>query len=202
MAIGDPYATLDQLKTYMSLGNSPIPEDTDLTASLASVSKEITLYCGRQFNKADTASPRRFHALRGGEVAYVDDFYELTEIAADYDGDGVYETILTAADYELEPLDGIVNGEPGWPWWRIVAVSRPFPCGRRPGLRVTAMWGWEAVPDPVHQACLILAAETAKLGEAPFGVAGFDQFGAVRVRQNPLAKAKLDPYQLDPVLVA
>ncbi len=202
MALGDPYATLPQLKSFIGLGSGVMPEDADLTASIASVSAEIQRYCGRQFNKADAATPRRYRALRGGGVAYVDDFWELTDVAVDHDGDGVYETVLTVADYELEPLDGIVDGVPGWPWWRIVVVNRRFPWGRRPGVQVTAKWGWSEVPAPVHEACLILAAETGKLGEAPFGVAGFDQFGAVRVRQNPLAKAKLDPYVLDSVLVA
>jgi hypothetical protein len=39
------------------------------------------------------------------------------------------------------------------------------------------------------------------LKDAPFGVAGFGEFGAVRVRNNPRAMALLQPYRRLPVLV-
>jgi hypothetical protein len=54
----------------------------------------------------------------------------------------------------------------------------------------------------VKQACLLLAAEILKLKDAPFGVAGFDGFGVVRVGQNRRATALLGPYRRWPVLVA
>jgi hypothetical protein len=68
-------------------------------------------------------------------------------------------------------------------------------------LQVTARWGWTAVPAAVKQACLILASETFRLKGAPFGVANMDQFGPIRVRDNPMAQKKLMPYALDPVMV-
>jgi hypothetical protein len=48
----------------------------------------------------------------------------------------------------------------------------------------------------VHEACLIVASETVKLRDAPFGVAGYGDYGAIRVRNNPMAMGMLAPYIL------
>jgi hypothetical protein len=48
----------------------------------------------------------------------------------------------------------------------------------------------------------MLAEETFKLKDAPFGVAGFGDFGVVRVRENPAVARLLAPYKRYPMLVA
>lgn len=80
--------------------------------------------------------------------------------------------------------------------------GRRFPGTKRAAVQVTARWGWVAVPAPVKAACLISAAETFKLREAPFGVASFQDFGLARVRDNPIARRKLNPYRRDVLAVA
>lgn len=203
MALGDPYATLAELKTRLDITDST--DDPRLTASLDSASREIDGWCGRQFNDAGAATARVFRSS-GCTLAVVDDFSTTTGlvVATDNDDDGVYETTWSASDYELEPLNGVVSGMSGWPYYRIRAVeARTFPTGRRRAVvQVTARWGWTAVPTPVKEACLMIAAETFKAGDAPFGVAGFGEFGAVRVRMNSQAQTLLAPYRLNPVLVA
>jgi len=202
MAIGDPYATLPQLKSYLKIADTS--DDDELDDALMSATKGIDDYCGRQFNKDTAATARTYTPVRAG-LALVDDFHTTTGliIQTDIDDDGTFDTTWTAADYQLEPLNGVRHGVAGWPFWKIRAIeSLTFPAGPRATLQVTAQWGWAAVPAQVHQACLILAAETFKLKDAPFGVAGFGDFGAVRVRDNPMAKAKLIPYRRSAVLVA
>lgn len=203
MALGDPYATASELKARFRIEDSI--DDDRIDEALASVSREIEDWCERQFNKVTVASARVYHQLTNTLVS-VDDFHTSTDlaVATDEDDDGVFETTWSSSEFQLEPLNGIVSGVPGWPYRTIRAVeSRWFPtCVRRAPIQVTAQWGWAAVPAPVKEACLILAAETFKLGDAPFGVAGFGEFGAVRVRQNPMAQAKLAPYRLNPALVA
>lgn len=200
MALGDPYATLTDIKDYLSLGTTV--SDDVLNDALESVSREIENHTHRQFNQAASASERRYHP-EDSCVAHVDDFHDATGLVVetDDDDDGTFETTWSDTDYLLEPLDGVVDGVDGWPFYRIKAVGRSFPRGVRPTVRVTALWGWSSVPRPVVQACLILASETAKLKDAPFGVAGFGDFGAVRVKQNPMAAKKLMPYVRHPVLV-
>jgi len=201
MALGDPYATLVELKTR--LGIEDVGDDDQLDDALETVSRGIEKFCRRQFNKATTASARLFYPDRCA-MAMVDDFHTTSGllIATDAGGDGTFETLWSATDYELHPLNGIADGDLGWPYYKIKAVRKAFPIGTdRASLQVTAQWGWAVVPGPVHTACLILAEECFKLKDAPFGVAGFGEYGAVRVRQNPMAAAMLAPYRRDPVLV-
>jgi len=196
------YATLPGLKARLDL--STATDDDRLTEALSSASREIEAWCERQFNKTTTASARVYRP-RNRCLAAVDDFHTTTDlvVAVDSGGDGTYEQTWSAADYQLEPLNGIVSGQSGWPYRRITAMNRWFPtCSKRPSVQVTARWGWTAVPPPVKEACLIMAAEVFKLADAPFGVAGFGEFGAVRVRMNTRAQTLLAPYRLHPMLVA
>lgn len=197
MAIGDPYATLDELKQRLDIADTN--DDDRLTAALDSASREIEAWCDRQFHRVEVPSVRLFRVEDACELT-VDDFYSTTGMLVDldYGRDGTYGQAWTTAEYLVEPLNGMVNGLPGWPYTRLVTVAGyrwPAGGGRRPAVRVTALWGWAEVPTPVHEACLIMASETFKAGDAPFGVAGFGEFGAVRVGANPLAMAKLGPYR-------
>lgn len=203
MPLGDSYATLEELKAYIPNNEMASSGDDDLLSdALASVSSEIESYCGRQFNKTDTATVRDYgpdevFALREGSIvtrwARVDDFHDTAGLVVESGG-----TTWSASDYVLHPRNGVVNGQPGWPYCEVYAAgSASFSTG----LSVTAKWGWTAVPAPVKQACLILAAETAHLRNAPLGVAGMDQFGVVRVRDNRMAAAKLARYCRDPIRV-
>jgi hypothetical protein len=202
MALGDPYATLAQLKSYLKITDGT--DDDELNGALLSASVGINDFCDRQFNVASAASARVYRPEHGCLVK-VDDFHTTAGLVVktDDDEDGTFETTWTSTDFELEPLNGVVAGTSGWPYWKIRAVETlRFPSVRRSSVQVTAVWGWVAVPKPVYQACLILASETFKLKDAPFGVAGFGEFGAVRVKDNPMAARKLMPYQRDPFQVA
>lgn len=198
MALGDPYISLEQLKSYLKITDTT--DDSELTDALQSVSRGIEEVCDRQFNDAGSATSRVFD-VTNASVVRLDDFHTIVGLVVKTDdGDtGTYGTTWASTDYQLKPLNGIVAGQTGWPYWRIHAVgSRSFPCNaKRPALEVTARWGWASVPTPVRQACLLSAAETFKMKDAPFGVAGFGDFGVVRVRSNPMVMQKLAPYMRD-----
>lgn len=205
MALGDTYAVLDELKEYLDIDRTDF--DSRLDDALITASRTIDRYCGRTFNDAGSASARVFYPTRQ-KVALVDDFHTTTGlvIKVDDDDDGTFEVTWTAADYQLEPLNGIREGTTGWPYWVIRAIgdNEDFAVNKkgRATLQVTARWGWASVPGPVKSACLILAAETFKLATVPLGVAGMGEFGFVRLRDNKTAMTKLDPFRRDAVLVA
>lgn len=203
MPLGDPYGTRAELKRR--LDNMTVTTwDSDLDNALAVASLGINGVTGRQFNKTDTPSARVFYPETSCWTR-VHDFHTTTGliIATDGGGDGTYETTWAAADYQLEPLNGIEGGESGWPYYIIRAVAgRQFPRNRRASLQVTAPWGWTAVPPGVKEACLVVAEETYKLKEAPWGVASVGEWGTMRVRENPMAMKLIARYVLDPVKVA
>lgn len=199
MALGDPYATLDDLKTYLSMQEDS-RFDTSLTQALESVSEEIEQYCNRQFNKAVGATARVFPIYVSGHVI-VDDFYDATGLVVETSTDGgATWTTVAASGYELHPLNGMVDGQPGWPYNKIKPIGTTFPRGGR--MRITPPgWGWNAVPAPVKQSSLIMAGATFQIKDAPFGVAGSDQWGSIRVKDNQMARTKLDRYVVSKVLV-
>lgn len=204
--VGTPwYATLAELQAYLPSGTSDLV--TQLSDSLATASRSIDKATGRRF-WADTAATSRLFYPNPDRWSrtLVDDFYTTTGLIVEVDasGDGVFETTYTSADYELSPLNGVVDGEDGWPYYRIRPVNWTWTCNPlRASLRVTAKWGWTAVPSAVKTACVILATEALKLArEAPFGVAGFGVDGLVRVRENPRVRDMLAPYTRSPVNLA
>ncbi len=208
MALGDSYATLAEIRSRVGITDATnTTEDTKLTEALAAASKGIETMAGRQFNLASSATARLFYPTGYCETK-VYDIASVTNLAIKTDtaGDGTYATTWTSTDYQLEPLDGVVDGQAGWPWWTIRAVgNQRFPCvssTSRAPLQVTAIWGWTAVPAPVKEATLILAEELYSLKNTPFGVGGYGQFGIIRARENPMVMTRLMPYLLHPVLVA
>lgn len=202
MALGDDYGTLSVLKSRLSISDNE--DDTQLQNALSTATKSVEHFCRRQFNKTTTATARVFNP-RSWWLAEVDDFHTTTdlEVATDLGDSGTFSTTWSTSDFQLEPLSGVVNSQEVWPFWKIRAVeAKYFPQLRRAGLQVTAQWGWDAVPAPVTEATLILAEETFKLKDAPFGIAGFGDFGMVQIRQNPKVAQMLMPYRRDPILVA
>lgn len=195
------YATPDQVKGYINLNNAET--DEQITDSIQTASRAIDKMCGRRFYADLTATARSYDVANLNRID-VDDFWTTTGLVVegDYGGDGTFETAITS--YEVRPLNGVVDGESGWPYNEIRAVNVTFPTQcLRSGVRVTAKWGWSSVPAAVKTACVILTEETLKLArEAPFGVAGYGAFGPIRVRDNPRVMAMLSPYIRYPVLVA
>lgn len=204
----DPYSTRDQVKSYLRIDTGVTDHDDDIDDVIVSATREINNHCSRNFNRDDAEDPAttRIFRVRRSDLARVHDFYTTTDlvIKTDPTGTGVYSETWSAGDYQLEPLNGIRDGNPGWPYFMIRAInSIAFPVlGRIATLQVTAHFGWSAVPADVHQAHLMLCAETFKMREAPLGVAGWSEFGVVRVRDVPKVHKLLYPYELDRVKIA
>lgn len=192
MALGDPYVTLVQLKSWLKIPDTT--DDNELTDALASVSIEIENVCERQFNRVEIASTRLFEPV-GPALVLFDDVYTLTDLVVTVDG-----TTMSPSEYQLKPSNGMVNGRP-WPWSRLVPIDGTLPTGRE-SVAITARWGWSEVPKPVYESCLIASSETFALKDARFGVAGWGAMGDIRVRDNPMVLKKLKPYMRSPVKVA
>ncbi len=191
MAITNGYATLNELKRFVSVDVNSTAHDDDLERSVESASRAIDRYTGRFFYDTGAATARVFRP-EYSRWLFVGDFHTTTGLVVktDTDYDGTYETTWAATDYQTEPL---VPKE-GFPWDQLVALdSVVFPRHlRRATVEVTASWGWSAVPTDVAQTCLILAAEYWKRKDAPFGVAGFGGDGlAVRVGSDEAVLSRL-----------
>lgn len=196
MAVTNGYTTLADLRGVLGIPDTA--EDTRIEAAINAASRGIDLHCRRRFHADTTATARVYgaDATPDGYVLHVDDFHTTTGlvVATDDTDDGTFETTWAATDYQLEPLNGIVSGVEGWPYTRLVAIGRYLwpAVGRRARARITAKWGWAAVPEPVRQASQLVAADLWKQKDAPFGVAGTGEYGVLRIlEQNPTVRGLL-----------
>jgi len=131
------------------------------------------------------------------------DLVSVSAFAYDNNDDGTFESTLTASQYQLiDPVQG--QAPATWPYTQVTVLAlgavlpiAPAASGRTGLIRITGTWGWPAVPIEVKQATRILVAEMAKLQDAPIGVAGFGEFGVVRLGRQLPARAMqlLQPFR-------
>lgn len=205
-ALGDPIITAAQLKTRLGIGDTT--DDTAAGEAVLAASRALEKYCNRAFGRQETATARVYPVPRTSQTICVDDFWTTSgmSVAIDTAGDGTYATAWTSAYYQLEPLNGMADGESGWPYSRIVATNY-FTLvayyGRvRAPIQVTAKWGWAAVPAGVLSAAYLLSMDYLALKDARFGQqGGTGDFGPWRVQENKRAMAMLAPYRRSPILV-
>lgn len=201
MAVVNGYATLAALKAELGVGDSV--DDTQLESALAAASRQIDGYCSRRFWQDATVVSRYFHPTSARLARLDDDVSTATGlvVATDDDGDGTWETTWTRdVDYVLEPLNA-EHETPVRPWRVVRAIytrsTFPILVDGRPGLKVTAKWGWPAVPDDVSRACLVQATQLHKAVDAPFGMVQSDLgVTTMRSRLHPQAEALLSPYRV------
>lgn len=196
MAIVD----LADLKAH--LGISGTAEEVALTNAINAANGAVVRRCRRSFDDAETVSARVFYPT-SPVVVFVDDFHTTDGliVKTDTTDDGTFDTTWDAADYQVEPLNGIVDGETV-PYSRLRAVkSRTFPCGDRAGVEATARWGWAGPPGPVFEAALLIAGRLFKRKDSPHGSVGFDEFALRMSREDPDVVGLLGPYVKEPVLL-
>ncbi len=182
MGLGDPYVETLALSDFLKM--SVDTNDEQLSLAVSSASRWLDGYCRRQFNLATTSTARIFDVSRTGNVL-VDDIGDPSiAVATDTSCDGTYATSWASSDFQAQPFNAFAVGRP---ITELAAVGNlRFPqVFRRAGLvKVTAKWGWPAIPDEVKQATLIQAGHIYKRRESTEGVMGFSQFGPVRVGKD------------------
>lgn len=190
------YTTLDVVKRRLSITDTT--RDTDLHTAITAASRRIDSICDRNFGNSTGdrifststtigESPyRTFRPIRRSRWAQTNTINI---------GDTTSATVVVtvgenpaATDWEdwpddqqqwLEPL----TPRPGWPRYRL-ASDYSWP-GQY--IKVTADWGWTAVPYEIQLATAMLAARLHRRVDSPLGVtAGNDEFGTLYVR-------KIDP---------
>lgn len=176
------YATLAQLKAALSIGAADSISDDVLQLSLDSASEQIDSFCGRTFGAAGSAV--RYYAGRGGvmNTVEIDDVTTISEVATSTDG--VTWTPLTATSWQAEPLNGITDGMT-FPYTRLRIVGQtaaywPDLAGQA-SVRVTGTFGFGSTPTAVVRACVAQASRLHARNFSPYGVAGFNEMGVVRL---------------------
>lgn len=191
MAVTNGYASLQNVKRNLQITDNV--DDGLLELCIESASRAIDNLTERIFYRTTTT---RIYTPRDNFNVEIDDLDSLTSLKTSTNLDGVFDQTWKASDYQLEPLNKIAGGIPT-PYTHIRAVGDYwFPTGMEEAtVQVTGVFGWDAIPKAIEQACILQSARYYKRADSPMGVAGFDAMGVVRLsRIDPDIATLLDPY--------
>lgn len=184
------YATLAELKTALRITNTN--DDVELQAKLTSASRRVDKDTGRThgFGQDASASTRIYRPMHG-ELLTVDDISTSVGLIVEQ-GRGTSWSVVDSDSYDLLPenaeadslaIETLQRVVGCWPLWGATRV------------RVTAKWGWPAVPENIKNATILLAVRLFRRKDSPEGVAGFGDMGVVRVgRFDPDYDNLIGPY--------
>lgn len=185
MTVTNGYITQAEFKAATSGGILTTSSNDDIDRAINAASRSIDNWCNRRF-WADSTAVVRYYTASDSSVVLVDDISTSSSLTVKTDagGDGTYETTWTInTDFRLMPLNAAADSEPWTMLSKITTGSYAFPTGDN-AVQVTAAFGWAAVPEPVKQATLILAGRYFHRRTSPFGVAGSNDMGVVRISKN------------------
>lgn len=201
MAISNGYCTLADVKAALRIADTV--DDSLLETAVESASRLVDGFAGRNFYSAGTAT--RIFTPESLIICEIDDLVSVDTIKTSANLDGNFGVTWTSTDYQLEPLNGTVDGLTGWPKTRIRAVGNyAFPIyGGEASVQVIGIWGWAAVPVAVKQATIIQASRIFKRLDSPLGVLSSPDLGYIRVgtRLDPDVQQLVEPYRQTRFLV-
>jgi hypothetical protein len=200
MAISNGYTTLATFQAYTGMSTVTADETINIEKAIESASRSIDRMTNRRFWADATATARQYRATDFYRL-FVDDISSTTGliVKTDTGGDGTYETTLTFnTDYILDPINAPQQERPFTVVTMVGTTLFPSPINLRPGIQVTAKFGWYngTPPDDVEEACLILSTDLVKRASSVGGVLGLSELGAIRM--SPLGRdvqAMVRPYR-------
>lgn len=200
MSLVHAYCTVEDVRGQLKDSTSKLNTQL-IERAVAATSRAIDKYCGRRFWQDPAPVAREYEVWDSCGPAYVDDISTTAGLIVKVDGSGsgLFSTTWASTDYQLRPLNADADGG-AYSWRQIAPLGGryfPPPISGRTNLQVTARWGWSAIPDGVIEAAILKATALFERRNAPFGVAGFAEFGAVRItRKDPDVIELLDPFAL------
>lgn len=197
MAITNGYTTLDEFKAYAKITATDASDDAVIENIIEGISRQIDRWCKREF--FTTSATARYFASYDGITLYVDDISSAVGliVASDDQDDLTYSAVWAATDYNLLPY----NPRNQMPYTRIeIATNGNYSFNRqRRGNKITAAWGFAAIPEDVRQACLIIseAEYHSRFGENMSGTATITGAGVVITPKGfpSAAVQKLEPFR-------
>jgi hypothetical protein len=186
--VANEYADLATLRAQLSMQVSDTSRDALLSQALSTASRSIDRTTGRRFYLDAVAQQRIYNPYRRvlseeqGEVLLTDDIGSAAGLVVEtgsgstYTAVTGYETIPDNALLDGQPITGLLRPRGIWTW-RCSSITR---------VRITARWGWPAVPAEVVQATLIQANRLFKRKDSPEGIIGSAEWGVRNLsRRDP-----------------
>lgn len=148
--MSERYTTKDALKRNLTTKDGESLEAT-LDKALAAASDMVDHYCHRRFDRT-AAEARQFALDIETAVVWTDDIAALpTTVEIRTTNTDVW-TALQAAEWSTR------QPQQGHPYSALLRIGGRWPAELFPTVRVTAEFGWPAVPPSIEQATRLLAA--------------------------------------------
>jgi hypothetical protein len=193
--VANEYADLGTLKRQLGLDDTDDSRDALLEQALTAASRSIDRACGRRF-WLDGTTVQRIYRPHGrtviepdGTALLVDDIGSSTGLVVESGSAAAWSTLT---GWEALPDNALAIGRP------ITGLLRFGSWGIGTNrVRVTARYGWPAIPDEIVQATLIQANRLFKRKDSPEGITGSAEWGVVRLsRRDPDVWNLIEPYVL------
>lgn len=193
------YCGLEELKDRLGLADNT--DNYAAEQAIQAASSWINEYCGQHFYRLTETRTFVPHSIL---LCQIDPLITVSALNVDTTGNGTFDQAwVLNTDYQLYQGHDRYN-------LNAAGVQRPFkkvqviqsgkwfpflyPYSHLDRVQVIGTWGWPSVPPTVAQAALVLSAQWFKEKDAPFGIAGNTEFGAIRIQQNPMLVEMLRPY--------
>lgn len=197
------YASTAQIKAALRITDTV--DDSLISMAGSAASSLIDGYCQRTFGQTFGT---RVYAPESPFICQIDDVVNNGSVTVKVSTnlDGVYATTIGTADYQLEPLNSVMDGL-AWPATRIRAVGGYLwgigdwnfyfmETPMKASVQVIGTFGWPEIPAAITQAAVIQSSRIYKRLDSPLGVAGFGDLGAIRVSRglDPDVAMLVQPY--------
>lgn len=183
------YCTLSDIRSAAALNfeTAYTTDDQLLCDIITAISREIDKQTGRYFYKSTATEVKYFTAVNNYRL-FVGDVVSVTNVYTDtLSGDRTYPFTWSTTDYDLWPYDADATSEPEP--YRYIDVSPrgiyQFPLHVAKGVKVDAVFGWNAVPALIAKAALLWSERTYKRLSTPLGTSSMSQLGVVSVKVPP-----------------
>lgn len=197
----DQYVDKEDLKGMIGLSGTS--QDDNLDNAINASSRLIDQMTGRHFYKSESVQVKYFNT---DNPYYLDtpDIAHTTGLIVQLDttDDGTYDTTLTLdTDFYLKPLNVVdMEGDYDLPFSTLVILdkrsSERFDPDIVKNVKITAIWGFNRIPDAIKQACLLQSSRLWKRKDSPFSTYGSSEVGERELFQkmDPDAKTLIQPY--------
>ncbi len=194
MTITNGYTDLATLKNDLKITDSN--DDATLESKIEDASRWIDNECKRRFYTTAVDETRYYTARNSDYLLPDDDIISISTLQTDEDGDRVYERTWAATDYDLEPYNAALDGEPYTKLSVAPNGNYSFPAGVSKGVKIIGKFGYgSTIPKAIVEGCLLYAAFLFRHKDAPMGIQG-GEMGTVTVRRGDLeAKSKIAYYR-------
>lgn len=179
------YATLAELKSFITMDGAVVDRDDLLTIALDAAHDDVDGDCARRFYLDAAATARTFDPAdrvvgdRGRAFLLVDDIGSTTGLIVETGTASTWTAVSGTVEYR--PENALARGR------AITSLMTPsgiWPTDPFTRVRVTARWGWPAVPPRVKAATLLQASRLYARRKSPQGAIGSADWGVMSVRKS------------------